>query len=230
MLELRSLQSGYKGIAVLRGIDLKVSRGEFLGLWGHNGMGKSTLMRTLIGHVRANAGQILLEGRDLTSQPTYLRARAGLGFVPQGREIFSHLSVLDNLRAGAMLAAGPVEDTVSSVLEDFPRLKRLLDRPGGYLSGGEQQLLSLARCLCGRPRLMLLDEPTEGIQPSIISEMVDTLLKIRESTGLTLLLVEQNQAFIGALADRVVTMSKGLIANELSTSNFLEMQDVLASA
>jgi branched-chain amino acid transport system ATP-binding protein len=226
MLEIENLHSGYKDIQILRGINLKVARGEFVGLWGHNGMGKSTLMRAILGYLPAKTGSIHFQGSELTKQPTFKRARAGIGLVPQGREIFPHLSVLDNLRMGSIIGSHDANDIVANTLDHFPRLKPLLDRAGGLLSGGEQQLLALARCLCGQPKIMLLDEPTEGIQPSIISEMVDTLLRIRESTGLTLLLVEQNQAFIGALSDRVLTMHKGQIASEHTTREFLDKQHV----
>lgn len=222
MLQIKDVQSGYGDIRVLRGINLQLRQGEFVGLWGHNGMGKSTLMRTILGYLQAKSGSINFEGQDITGLPIHRRARLGIGLVPQGRAIFPHLSVLDNLRMGAVTTGGEREQIVMSVLKHFPRLNNYLDRAGGLLSGGEQQLLALARCLCARPKLMLLDEPTEGIQPSIISEMVDTLHEIRKETGLTLLLVEQNQAFIGSLADRVMTMQKGVLTNESSTSDFLK--------
>lgn len=224
MLEINDLRSGYGDIQILRGVNLSVKRGEFVGLWGHNGMGKSTLMRSILGYLPATNGTITFNGNDITRQATFKRSRAGLGLVPQGRQIFPHLSVMDNLRMGAAMVNGDKDAIVAKALEDFPRLQRLVDRPGGLLSGGEQQLLALARCLCAQPLMMLLDEPTEGIQPSIISEMVDTLLRIREATGLTLLLVEQNQEFIGALSDRVITMQKGQLTNIQSTREFLEAQ------
>ncbi|RJF96803.1 ABC transporter ATP-binding protein [Noviherbaspirillum cavernae] len=230
MLDIKDIHSGYGDIRILRGINLSLSQGEFVGLWGHNGMGKSTLMRTILGYLTATAGSISFEGQDITGMATFRRAQLGIGLVPQGRAIFPHLSVLDNLRMGAVSFSQDRDETVSSVLKHFPRLNAYLDRPGGLLSGGEQQLLALARCLCGKPKLMLLDEPTEGIQPSIISEMVDTLHRIRESTGLTLLLVEQNQAFIGSLADRVLTMQKGVLVNESSTRDFLNNTHAFASA
>ncbi len=230
MLEIKDVQSGYGDIRVLRGIDLRLSQGEFVGLWGHNGMGKSTLMRTILGYLAAKNGSISFAGSDITTMPTHRRARMGIGLVPQGRAIFPHLSVLDNLRMGAVSSGREREQIVASVLEYFPRLNNYLDRAGGLLSGGEQQLLALARCLCGKPKLMLLDEPTEGIQPSIIAEMVDTLHAIRKATGLTLLLVEQNQAFIGSLADRVLTMQKGQLINESSTRDFLNNTHAFSTA
>ncbi len=144
----------------------------------------------------------------------YRRARLGLGYVPQGREIFPGLTVLDNLRMGCVAKRNNEKETIARVLADFPRLKRLLDRPGGALSGGEQQLLAIARCLCGAPRLLLLDEPTEGIQPSIIDEITETLERLRAKSGLTMVLVEQNLDFIAALSQRVLIIQKGTITRE----------------
>jgi branched-chain amino acid transport system ATP-binding protein len=225
-LEIENLCSGYGTIQILRGIDLNVKAGEFLGLWGHNGMGKSTLMRTILGYLPAQSGSVVFNSDDITRMPTHQRARLGIGLVPQGREIFPTMSVLDNLRMGctAQRAASTNdhEATIHAVLRHFPRLEALLDRNGGLLSGGEQQLLALARCLCGKPSLMLLDEPTEGIQPSIIAEMVDTLRRIRDETGLTMVVVEQNQEFIAALSDRVVIMQRGQLVRERSPMEFLK--------
>jgi len=136
--------------------------------------------------------------------------------VPQGREIFPALTVYDNLRMGSSKRPAAVErETIETVLEEFPRLKPLLDRVGGALSGGEQQLLAIARCLCGKPRLVLLDEPTEGIQPSIIDEIVETLQRLRARTGLTIILVEQNLDFIAALSQRILIIQKGAITREV---------------
>jgi branched-chain amino acid transport system ATP-binding protein len=138
-----------------------------------------------------------------------------MGYVPQGREIFPGLSVYDNLRMGCSKQAGAERDTIAAVLEEFPRLEPLLDRPGGALSGGEQQLLAMARCLCGKPRLILLDEPTEGIQPSIIDEIVVILQRLRDNSGLTMILVEQNLDFIAALSQRILIIQKGTITREV---------------
>lgn len=222
MLQIKNLHSGYGNIPVLRGVNLTVKVGEFVGLWGHNGMGKSTLMRSIMGYIPASAGEVAFDGTEITRTQTFRRSRAGIGYVPQGRQIFPYLSVLDNLRMGAATYPGNKAEIVARVLSQFPRLQPLASRDGGLLSGGEQQLLALARCLCGAPKLMLLDEPTEGIQPSIISEMAESLLRIRKASGLTLLLVEQNQEFIAALSDRVVTMHKGQLVSEQSANGFLE--------
>lgn len=148
---------------------------------------------------------------DVTRAEPYRRALAGMGCVPQGREIFPGLSVLDNLRMGAIARKDGEAAAIEAALKEFPRLNRLTDRPGGALSGGEHQLLALARCLVGGPKLILLDEPTEGIQPSIIDEMVETLLRLRDRGGLTMILVEQNLEFIAALSERVLIIQKGAI-------------------
>jgi ABC-type branched-subunit amino acid transport system ATPase component len=155
------------------------------------------------------------EGRPITRLPPYERVRAGIGLVPQGREIFPSLSVLENLRMGCVALAGDEMATIDEMLAEFPRLKPLLDRAGGALSGGEQQLLAIARCLCTRPRLILLDEPTEGIQPSIVEEIIETLLRLRDRGGLTMLLVEQDLEFISALSQRVMVIQKGIITREI---------------
>jgi branched-chain amino acid transport system ATP-binding protein len=215
LLSVEELRAGYGRIPILGGVSLGVAPGEAVGILGHNGMGKTTLLRALMGYLPATAGRVAIEGRDLTRASPTVRARAGIGYVPQGREIFPALSVRENLRMGCLLAKAPEAATIDAILDTFPRLKAYLDRPGGALSGGEQQLLALARCLCAGPRIVLLDEPTEGIQPSIIEEIVETLQAIRRTRGLTVLLVEQNLAFIAGLSDRVLILQKGLITREL---------------
>ena len=215
ILEVDALRSGYGRIPILAGVTLSVAEGEFLGVLGHNGMGKTTLMNTLMGHLPATGGTVRFKGQDVTQQPAHTRALAGLGLVPQGRQIFPDLTVQENLRMG--MAGSKTEDLelLDDILGLFPRLQRLLDRRGGALSGGEQQLLALARCLCAQPKLMLLEEPTEGIQPSILEEIVATLKALR-ARGLSLVLVEQNLEFIAALSGRVLIIQKGMITGELS--------------
>jgi branched-chain amino acid transport system ATP-binding protein len=215
MLNVRDLRSGYGRIPILAGITLSVAAGEFVGILGHNGMGKSTLLRTLMGYLPTTGGEVTFEGRSLRGLSPTARARLGIGYVPQGREIFPSLSVYENLRMGCLMAKQDETSTIKAILADFPRLERLLERPGGALSGGEQQLLALARCLCGGPRFILLDEPTEGIQPSIIEEMIETLQKLGKQRSLTILLVEQNLNFITSLSQRVLILQKGLIIREV---------------
>lgn len=221
LLDVKGLRSGYGRIPILAGVDMAMDEGEYLGILGHNGMGKTTLMRTLMGQLPATAGAIEFAGHNVTAMKPYERSRLGLGLVPQGREIFPDLSVEENLRMG--LATAPKEDrsVIDAVLEDFPRLERLLDRRGGALSGGEQQLLALARCLCTKPKLILLDEPTEGIQPSIIEEIIETLLLLKKRWTLSLIVVEQNIEFITSLSDRILHIQKGRITGEVDRNAVL---------
>jgi len=217
MLEVQDLRAGYGRIPILNGVGFRVDTGEAVGVLGHNGMGKTTLLKTLIGMIPTNDGRVVFDGADITHEPTHLRARRGLGYVPQGREIFPQLSVLDNLRMGARRAG-----TVERVLEDFPILRPLLARPGGALSGGQQQILAIARCMCAEPRLILLDEPTEGIQPSIVEAIAETLSRLRATRGVTLVVVEQHLEFVAALSSRVLVLQKGAILKELAASELGE--------
>lgn len=224
MLEVRELHAGYGRIPILNGINFSLARGSRVGILGHNGMGKTTLIRALMGLLPIKSGQVVFEGAAITSMHPHHRARRGIAYVPQGRQIFPQLTVKDNLRMGALRAPG---GTVERVLDLIPRLKRLLDRPGGALSGGEQQLLAIARALCGKPKLMLLDEPTEGIQPSIIEEIGELLIMLNESEGLAIIVVEQNLEFIAGLARRIAVLQKGLIVREIAPAdlrdqNFIE--------
>jgi len=174
------------------------------------------LLRALMGFLPATSGRVHFAGVDVTALEPYRRARLGIGYVPQGRDIFPGLTVYDNLRMGCSKQQGGTEQaTIAAVLEEFPRLIPLLDRVGSALSGGEQQLLAIARCLCGKPRLVLLDEPTEGIQPSIIDEIVETLQRLRAKSRLTIILVEQNLDFIAALSQRILIIQKGTITREV---------------
>ena len=221
LLEVKGLKSGYGRIPILFGVDLTVADGEYLGILGHNGMGKTTALRTLMGHLPTTDGSVVFACKTITHLKPHERSRLGIGLVPQGREIFPDLSVMENLRMG--LAAAPKEDrsVIDTVLQDFPRLVRLLDRRGGALSGGEQQLLALARCLCTKPKLILLDEPTEGIQPSIIEEIIETLLALKTRWKLSLIVVEQNLEFITSLSDRILHIQKGRITEELDRESLL---------
>jgi branched-chain amino acid transport system ATP-binding protein len=224
MLDVRALASGYQKIPIILGVTFQVDDGEFVGILGHNGMGKSTLLKTLVGQLPATGGAVRFADTDVTRAPTHKRARLGLGYVPQGRQIFPGLSALDNMRMGAA-SAGLGDDVLDEVIEALPRLKPILGRPGGVLSGGEQQILALARCLCGRPKLILLDEPTEGIQPSIIKDIGRAIRYLRDSAGITILLVEQYLDFCRELADRVFVMDRGEIVHQGEASD-LDRTDV----
>lgn len=216
MLEVTGLRSGYNRIPILHGIDMRVETNQFVGILGHNGMGKTTLLKTIIGLVPATGGKVVFEGRDITRLPVHARSRLGIGYVPQGRQIFPELSVAENLRMGAVAHGGADDGTVvERSVATFPLLGRLVDRRGGDLSGGEQQVLSVARCLAGNPRLVLFDEPTEGIQPSIVDAIAESLQKLHAERGLTILLVEQNLDFISALAQRLLILQRGVIVREL---------------
>lgn len=221
LLSVKDLRSGYGRIPILAGVDMAMEEGEYLGILGHNGMGKTTLMRTLMGHLPATAGTVEFAGRNVTGMKPFERSRLGMGLVPQGREIFPELSVYENLRMGLVAARKEDRSIIDTVLQDFPRLVRLLDRRGGALSGGEQQLLALARCLCTKPRLILLDEPTEGIQPSIIEEIIETLIALKSRWKLSLIVVEQNLEFITSLSDRILHIQKGRITGEIDRDAIL---------
>jgi urea transport system ATP-binding protein len=220
MLEVEELRSGYGSIPILHEVSLQVKAGEIVGVLGHNGMGKTTLLRALIGELPATQGAIRLDQADITRVSMARRARLGLGYVPQGRGIFPDLTVRENLHVGARLGDG--DRGVEEIVGFFPILVPLLGRSGRTLSGGEQQILALARCLVARPRLMLLDEPSEGIQPSIIEQIIDHLREFQQRWNLAILLVEQDLEVIAALADRVLLMQKGQVAAEMSPADLYD--------
>ncbi|MCY4450782.1 MAG: amidase [Immundisolibacterales bacterium] len=215
LLEVKALSAGYGRVPVLHGVDFTVDDGEIVGVLGHNGMGKTTLLKTIMGIVPATGGVIGYAGLDLTRERASERARLGLGYVPQGRGIFPNLTVHDNIRMGIAAHGGDEEEAVRRILAGFPRLEPLLDREGGALSGGEQQLLAIARCLISEPELILLDEPTEGIQPSIVDAIIELLRELNREQGVTIVMVEQNLDFITELSDRVLLLQKGVISGEV---------------
>jgi branched-chain amino acid transport system ATP-binding protein len=214
MLAVEGLHAGYGRIPVLAGVDLAVGAGERVAIVGANGAGKTTLLKALIGLVPATAGKVRFAGADITAAPAHRRARLGIGYVPQGRELFGALSVRDNLRMGCIARAVEENHALERVSALFPALGPLLARAGASLSGGEQQLVALARALCGVPRLLLLDEPSEGLQPSLVAEIGAALAGLRGGDGPGLVLVEQNLNFVAALADRVLVMERGRIVRE----------------
>lgn len=226
LLQATDLRAGYGTIPVLMGVNLDVAQGEVVGILGHNGMGKTTLLKTLMGFVPATSGTVRFDGADITKAPPDVRARRGIGYVPQGREIFPSLTVLENLRMACVMRKQPEKEIIEEILEEFSLLRGMLDRVGGALSGGEQQILAIARCLCGNPQLLLLDEPTEGIQPSIIDLLVEVFRSIHDRRGATIILVEQNLDFIAALSQRVLIIRKGTFTQKLDPSS-LDAPDVV---
>lgn len=219
ILEVKALRSGYGAIPVLHGAELSVADGSIVGILGHNGMGKSTLLKTIMGYLPVTSGQVKFDGGNITSLPVYERARLGIGYVPQDRGIFTQLSAIDNLRFAwsSETSDYPIDEAIERILVEFPRLEPLLNRQAGALSGGEQQILAIARCLIAEPYLLLLDEPTEGIQPSIIDEIAEVLKSLRKSRGLTVMVVEQNLDFLTDLCDRLMIFERGKVKIDLAT-------------
>lgn len=215
LLDVNDLSAGYGTIPILRELRFQIQAGEIVGVLGHNGMGKTTLMKALVGHVPSTSGRVTFRGQDITHLPTHKRARLGMGYVSQGRDIFPSLTVRENLALGAAAVGRNRVEAVERATDEFPILAGLLDRKGGALSGGEQQILALARALCGEPCLLLLDEPTEGIQPSIVDEIEDYLVRRAQSTSLAVVVVEQDVGFIAAMAQRVLWLQKGAIVREI---------------
>lgn len=209
MLEVRSVDLYYGAAQALRGVSLDVAPGKVTCVLGRNGVGKTTLLRAIVGHQKVATGSIRLDGRDLTRAAVHDRARAGVGYVPQGREIFPLMTVEENLETGF----APLERKKRSIPEDvfslFPVLQTMLRRRGGDLSGGQQQQLAIARALVTRPRLLVLDEPTEGIQPSIIKDIGHAIRYLRDRGDIAILLVEQYFDFALELADAFAVMERG---------------------
>ena len=220
LLEIRGLNTYYGESHILRDVDLTVKSGEMVCLIGRNGVGKTTLLKSLIGLLRPRRGEIVFNGDGLDRQAPYQRARAGLGYVPQGREIIPQLTVEDNLSLGMEALPGGLRRNRSIdpfVYDLFPVLKEFLPRKGGDLSGGQQQQLAIARALLGKPKLLLLDEPTEGIQPNIVQDIEKAVRRIIAETGTGVLLVEQHLHFVRQ-ADRYYAMQRGgIVASGLTS-------------
>ncbi|MEL6520356.1 MAG: ABC transporter ATP-binding protein [Pseudomonadota bacterium] len=226
LLDVSDLKAAYGVVPALHKVDFHAAEGEVVGILGHNGMGKTTLLRAIMGFVKVTQGTIQFDGQPINALSVHQRAELGLGLVPQGREIFPNLTVAQNMMVGVAAQRGDMEARVSEALQMFPRLERLLDRRGGALSGGEQQLLALARCLCRKPKMMLLDEPTEGIQPSIIDEIGETLLELSKRGEISIVLVEQNLDFITGLSGRVYAIANGILESEIPPDSLTDAASV----
>ncbi len=211
MLEVENATLHYGAAVALRDVSLKAEAGKITCVLGRNGVGKTSLMRAIVGHLRLTSGKVAFEGKALGRSAAYDRARSGIAFVPQGREIFPLLSVRENLETGMAPLRRGQRSIPDHVFELFPVLQDMLGRRGGDLSGGQQQQLAIGRALVTRPKLLVLDEPTEGIQPSIIKDIGRAITYLRDTAGLTILLVEQYLDFARELADSVVIMDRGRI-------------------
>jgi urea transport system ATP-binding protein len=211
MFEVRNLSAAYGQSEVLHGIDLSVGRGEIVALVGRNGMGKSTLMKSLIGVMPSRSGQITVDGINVTALPTHRRVASGLAYVPQGRQIFGTMTVKENIETGLVVTGK--SDVPREIYDLFPVLKDFERRRGGNLSGGQQQQLAIARALASDPKVLLLDEPTEGIQPSIIRDIARLLRDIRSIRNLCIVVCEQVLSFVLDIADRVLVMEGGRIVH-----------------
>ncbi|GAN76630.1 urea ABC transporter ATP-binding subunit UrtE [Acidisphaera rubrifaciens] len=211
MLALDQVDSFYGRSHILHGVTLDVPTREVTAILGRNGVGKTTLLKTLMGLTDQISGHIVLNGTDITGKPTHERARAGIAYVPQGREIFPDFTVRENILMGAFARRDGRRVVPDIVGQLFPYLTANLDRPGGVLSGGQQQQLAIARALAAQPNTLLLDEPTEGIQPNIVAEIEDIIIRLNAEAGLTVVLVEQNVAFARRAAHRFAMMEKGRV-------------------
>ncbi len=215
LLAVEGLRAGYGGKPILQGMDFVVRDREITAVIGRNGVGKSTLMKTIIGLLPATAGTIRFDGRDIAGELPHVRARHGIGYVPQGRDVFPRMSVEENLEVGLAMS-GAARGDFELIYACFPILKERRRQAAGTLSGGQQQQLAIGRALVGKPTLLLLDEPSEGIQPSIVQDIARIAVERNRTTGLTVVLVEQNIDMIRAMAQRCYVMDKGRIVTELT--------------
>jgi urea transport system ATP-binding protein len=215
-LAATGLCSGYGGKPILQGVNFGLSKGEIVAFIGRNGAGKSTLMKTLIGLLAARPGQIQFRGTEIQNLACHRRARLGLGYVPQGRDVFPRMTVAENLAVSRIISPRSEQLPLSEIFDLFPILKERRLQKAGTMSGGQQQQLAIGRALLTNPSVLLLDEPSEGIQPSVVQEIGRAIQHLNETTGLTVMLVEQNMAMITAVAQRGYVMDKGRLITELS--------------
>ncbi|WP_372603754.1 ABC transporter ATP-binding protein [Actibacterium sp.] len=215
ILDVINLNSGYGGKPVLQGADFQVREGEIVAVIGRNGVGKSTLMKTLIGLLPTDKGSVNLRGTSVDLLSAHMRARKGIGYVPQGRDVFPRMSVLENLLVGESISGRSIAGKIEEIYNYFPILKERADQRAGTMSGGQQQQLAIGRVLMGEPSIILLDEPSEGIQPNIVQDIARIMVELNKETGVTVVFVEQNIDMIRAMAQRCYVMDKGRIVAEL---------------
>lgn len=228
-LETNELTAGYGGNAdVLHGVSVNVAEGEAIAILGANGAGKTTLLRTICGLIRARSGTVRLRGSEIVGRPAHRIARAGLAHVPEGRQIFVGQSVAENLRLGAMNSAR-WEERQEHLLEVFPVLREKLDQNAGELSGGQQQMLAIARGLMSAPSVLMIDEPSLGLSPKLVDDLTGLLLRLRAELNIAVLLVEQNAAVAAGVADRAYVLRLGSVVLEEAAKDLLGSQDVLSA-
>ncbi len=229
VLKITGLRAGYGQTPILQGIELDIRSGEIVSLIGRNGVGKTTILRCLMGQLPASAGSVQFKGRDITRLAPDARARLGIGYVPQGREVFPRLTVEENLYVGRLIGGPQGRKHADLVYRYFPRLQERRRQAAGTMSGGEQQQLAIGRALIGNPSLILLDEPSEGVQPSIVQMICETLRAIRDELGSTVLFVEQNLDTIMALGERAYVIEKGRVVRHIGAGEISDAEVVRRS-
>lgn len=222
MLNVSGLESGYDGIAIIRDMNIEIEKGEVVSIIGRNGVGKSTFMKAVIGLNKSYAGDVRFLDREVSKLPAYDRAALGMGYVPQGHGVFPQLTVEENLRVGGLINSTIKNGKYDMVYEYFPRLAERRKQKAGTMSGGEQAMLAIGRVLIGRPEIILLDEPSEGVQPNIVNQIGDIINRIAKELGLTVLLVEQHMGLIQQVSQRGYVMDKGTIVAKLSRDELLD--------
>ena len=222
MLKIKNLQASYGGSLVLQGVDMEVPPGHIVALMGRNGVGKTTLMKSVIGLVPPRSGHVLLDGKDITRLPPHQISSLGVSYVPQGKEIFQSFTVYENLRLGIVKFKRKDRTIPQDIFDYFPILEERKNQKAGSFSGGEQQMLAIARALVSNPKILLLDEPSEGIQPSIVKEIREILVRINRERGVTILIVEQNVDLIMDIAKECFFMEKGKIVDQSETDHLRE--------
>lgn len=224
VLETRDLRAGYATGDVLQGVSIEIGLGEVVGVLGRNGVGKSTLMRSLIGLLPVRGGAVLFNGEDIGRESADRRARRGIGYVPQGRDVFPAMSVIDNLRMGRFVNDGKVAPDFELVYEYFPFLRERHNQRAGTLSGGQQEMLSIARAMICKPGLLLLDEPSDGVQPNIVEQIGDIMLDLNRKRQLTVLIVEQNIDLVQKVASRAYVLDKGRVVRTLAKADLTDTE------